>query len=40
MADVSFAMQAKSDQLNAVDIMGFEPILQIRDVHVLSLIHI
>ena len=34
MADVSFAMQAKSDQLNAVDIMGFEPILQIREVHV------
>ncbi|MAI15232.1 MAG: hypothetical protein CMM15_14580 [Rhodospirillaceae bacterium] len=32
MADVSQAMQAKSDQLNAVDIMGCEPIITIRDV--------
>lgn len=32
MADVSFAMEAKSDQLNAVDIMGAEPVIHIRDV--------
>lgn len=32
MADVSFAAQAKSDQLNAVDIMGVEPIITIRQV--------
>lgn len=29
--DISFAVEAKSDQLNAVDIMGAEPILTIRD---------
>ena len=34
MTDVSFAMEANSDQLNAVDIMGFEPIIRIRDVAV------
>jgi hypothetical protein len=27
MADISQAMQAKSDQLNAVDIMGVEPVI-------------
>ncbi len=32
MADVSFAMEAKSDQLNAVDIMGYEPVIRVRDV--------
>lgn len=32
MTDVSFAMQAKSDQLNAADIMGAEPVICIRDV--------
>lgn len=36
MADISFAAQAKSDQLNAVDIMGCEPVLTIRDVRVLQ----
>ena len=34
MTDVSFAMEAKSDQLNAVDIMGFEPVITIREVRV------
>lgn len=34
MADISFAMQAKSDQTNAVDIMGCEPIFTIREVRV------
>ncbi len=34
MADVSFATQAKSDQLNSVDIMGFEPVITIREVRV------
>ena len=34
MADISVAMQAKSDQLNAVDIMGVEPVITIRDVQV------
>lgn len=34
MADISMAMQAKSDQLNAVDIMGVEPVITIRDVQV------
>lgn len=34
MADISFAAQAKSDQLNAVDIMGCEPVLTIREVRV------
>ena len=32
MSDVSFALEAKSDQLNAVDIMGCEPVIRIRDV--------
>lgn len=34
MADVSMAAQAKSDQLNAVDIMGVEPVITIREVRV------
>ena len=34
MTDVSFAMQAKSDQLNAMDIAGYEPVITIRDVQV------
>ncbi|MGB0942959.1 MAG: hypothetical protein ACPGUE_11180 [Marinomonas sp.] len=34
MADITQAMQAKSDQLNAVDIMGSEPVITIRDVQV------
>lgn len=34
MTDVSFALEAKSDQLNAVDIMGAEPVITIRDVQV------
>ena len=34
MADVSFALEAKSDQLNAVDIIGAEPVLKIRQVEV------
>ena len=34
MANVSQAMQAKSDQLNAVDIMGSEPVITVRDVQV------
>lgn len=34
MADVSFATQAKSDQLNAMDIIGYEPVITIRDVQV------
>jgi hypothetical protein len=34
MADISMAMQAKSDQLNAVDIMGCEPVITIREVKV------
>ena len=34
MSDVSIAMQAKSDQLNATDIMGVEPVITIRDVKV------
>lgn len=36
MADVSHALEAKSDQLNAVDIMGYEPVIRIRDVKVKS----
>lgn len=32
MTDVGFAMEAKSDQLNAVDIMGYEPVIQVREV--------
>lgn len=34
MADVRNAMQAKSDQLNSVDIIGFEPVIRIREVQV------
>lgn len=34
MSDVSFALEAKSDQLNAVDIIGVEPIIKIREVQV------
>ena len=34
MSDVSFALEAKSDQLNAVDIMGAEPVIRVRDVKV------
>lgn len=32
--DVSFALEAKSDQLNGTDIMGSEPVIKIRDVRV------
>lgn len=32
--DVSFALAAKSDQLNAMDIMGFDSVITIRDVSV------
>lgn len=34
MTDITFALEAKSDQLNAVDIMGYEPIIRVRDVKV------
>lgn len=34
MSDVGFALEAKSDQLNAVDIMGAEPVIRIREVQV------
>jgi hypothetical protein len=34
MTDVGFALEAKSDQLNAVDIMGAEPVIRIREVKV------
>lgn len=34
MTDVGFALEAKSDQLNALDIMGAEPVIRIRDVQV------
>lgn len=34
MTDIGFALEAKSDQLNAVDIMGAEPVIRIRDVQV------
>lgn len=34
--DVTFALAAKSDQLNAIDIQGFEPVLKVRAVNVLS----
>jgi hypothetical protein len=34
MTDVTFALQAKSDQLNGVDIMGVEPVIRIREVKV------
>lgn len=36
MTDVSFAMQAKSDQLNAVDILGADRIIRVRDVRVVK----
>lgn len=36
MADVSFALEAKSDQLNALDIVGAEPVIRIREVKVLN----
>lgn len=36
MSDIGFALEAKSDQLNAVDIMGAEPIIKIRDVKVVK----
>ena len=32
--DVSFALEAKSDQLNAVDIVGSEPVIKIREVKI------
>lgn len=35
MSDISKAIQAKSDQLNAADIIGSEPIITIRNVKVL-----
>lgn len=35
MADVSFALEAKSDQLNALDIVGAEPVIRIREVKVI-----
>lgn len=34
MTDISFAMEAKSDQLNAVDIMGADRVIRVRDVQV------
>lgn len=34
MTDVSFALEAKSDQLNAMDIVGVEPVIKIRKVDV------
>lgn len=34
MADISFAIEAKSDQLNALDIVGAEPVIRIREVKV------
>lgn len=34
MTDVGFALEARSDQLNAVDIMGTDLIIRIRDVKV------
>lgn len=34
MTDLSFALEAKSDQLNAVDIMGAEPVIRVREVSV------
>ena len=30
--DIGYALVAKSDQLNAMDIMGFEPVITVRDV--------
>jgi len=34
MTDVGFALEAKSDQLNAVDIVGTEPVIRVRNVDV------
>jgi len=34
MSDVGFALEAKSDQLNAMDIIGAEPVIRIRDAKV------
>jgi hypothetical protein len=34
MTDVTAALEAKSDQLNATDIIGVEPVIKIRDVKV------
>ena len=34
MADIRFATQAKSDQLNEVDIQGADIVIRIRDVQV------
>ena len=34
MADVSETLQAKSDQLNATDIIGVEPVIKVREVRV------
>jgi len=36
MPDISETLEAKSDQLNAVDIMGVEPVIRVRDVKVVS----
>ncbi len=36
MTDISKTLEAKSDQLNAVDIMGAEPIITIREVKVMD----
>jgi len=32
MADISATLEAKSDQLNATDIFGAEPVIRVRDV--------
>jgi len=34
--DIGFALEAKSDQMNAIDIMGVEPVIKIREVKVLK----
>lgn len=34
MSDVGFALEANSNQLNAVDIMGVEPVIRVREVKV------
>ncbi len=34
MSDITFALEAKSNQLNAIDIMAFDRIIKIREVHV------
>lgn len=36
MSDVGFSLAAKSDQLNAIDIMGVEPVIKIREVKVVA----